>query len=366
VSGFDYANAGIFQDGSEPQMTFRKGSTQSAPLGPGSTVLGPSVSLGQSALDRIRPYAAIARPDHWCKNVFMLLGVLLAYFYHPELIQKEAITQILWAVVATCIIASSNYVLNEILDAAYDRNHPVKCNRPVPNGQVNVSFAYAEWFLLGAIGLAVSLLLNRPFFFSGVFLLIMGLIYNVPPIRSKELPYIDVLSESINNPIRLLLGWFAVTQVEFPPVSLLISYWMIGAFFMAAKRFAEYRCIAHADLARSYRASFRYYDEQKLLVSMFFYTTCFALFLGIFIIRYHLELILIVPLVAGFISFYLRIAFKEQSAAQSPEHLYREKGLMAYLAICLAAFGVLMLVEIPVLYDLFNVPPSQVSPLWKF
>ncbi|MBI4524925.1 MAG: UbiA prenyltransferase family protein [Deltaproteobacteria bacterium] len=348
-------------------MTFRKGSTRPSPLQPGSTVLGPSVSLArQSALDSIRPYVAIARPDHWCKNVFMLLGVLLAFFYHPELVHKETFTQILWAVAATCFVASSNYVLNEILDAAYDRSHPVKCSRPVPNGQVNVSFAYAEWFLLGVIGLALSLLLNRPFFFSGLFLLIMGLVYNVPPIRSKELPYVDVLSEAINNPIRLLLGWFAVTQAEFPPVSLLISYWMIGAFFMAAKRFAEYRCIAHTGTARAYRASFRYYDEQKLLVSMCFYTTCFALFLGIFIIRYHLELILIVPLVAGFISYYLHIAFKEQSAAQSPEHLYREQGLMAYLAICLAVFVVLMLVEIPVLYDWFNVPPSQVSPLWKF
>ncbi len=31
----------------------------------------------------------------------------------------------------------------------------------------------------------------------------MGLVHNVPPVRSKELPYIDVLSESVNNPIRL-------------------------------------------------------------------------------------------------------------------------------------------------------------------
>ena len=56
------------------------------------------------------------------------------------------------------------------------------------------------------------------------FLLFMGLIYNVPPIRSKERPYLDVLSESINNPIRLLLGWFVVTERELPPASLVVIY----------------------------------------------------------------------------------------------------------------------------------------------
>ena len=193
----------------------------------------------------------------------------------------------------------------------------------------------------------------------------MGLVYNVRPVRSKDLPYVDVLSESVNNPIRLLLGWFAVTATEIPPVSLLIAYWMIGAFFMATKRFSEYRSIGDPAVAAAYRNSFRYYDEPKLLVSMFFYTTCFALFLGVFIIRYHLELILSFPLIAGFVCYYLMLAFKEESAAQNPEQLYRERGLMLYLAICMAVFVGLMFVQIPALYQWFNVEPSSVTPLWR-
>jgi hypothetical protein len=99
---------------------------------------------------------------------------------------------------------------------------------------------------------------------------------------------------------------------------------------------------------------------------MFFYATCFALFLGVFIIRYHLELILTVPLVAGFVSYYLHIAFKTTSAAQNPERLYREFGLMAYLGLCVVAFTALMFVEIPALYGWFNVVPSAAPTLWKF
>jgi len=99
---------------------------------------------------------------------------------------------------------------------------------------------------------------------------------------------------------------------------------------------------------------------------LFFYVTSFALFLGVFIIRYHLELILIFPLVAGFICYYIAIALKPNSAAQNPEKLYREKGLMIYLVVCVLAFFVLMFMHIPPLYDLFNVQPSPVNPLWKF
>src|SRR5262249_45040651 len=202
--------------------------------------------------------------------------------------------------------------------------------------------------------------------YSGAFLLVMGLIYNIPPVRSKELPYLDVLSESINNPIRLLLGWFALTPSEVPPMSLLIAYWMIGAFFMASKRFAEYRSIGNPAAAAAYRSSFKHYTEEKLLVSMFFYTTCFALFLGVFIIRYQLELILIFPLVAGFVCYYLHISFKKESPVQNPERLYKERGLMTYLVICVVSFFVLMFVRIPALYLLFNVKQVDMPKLWEF
>jgi 4-hydroxybenzoate polyprenyltransferase len=340
--------------------------TQPLDQPPGSFDLPPEAPARRSGREGLLPYVSIARPDHWCKNVFMALGVVLAFFCHPELFGAWAPLQIGVAVLATCLIASSNYVINEILDAPSDRSHPVKRNRPIPSGLVKLPVAYAEWLLLGVAGLAVAWLLNPAFLFSAAFLLVMGVVYNVPPLRTKELPYLDVLSESINNPIRLLLGWFAVAPNEFPPVSLLLSYWFIGAFFMASKRFSEYRMIASREVAGAYRSSFRYYDDQKLLISMFFYVTCFALFLGIFIIRYHLELILVVPLVAGFVSYYLHIAFKQDSAAQAPEKLYREKGLVLYLVVCVLAFGILMFVQIPVLYDLFNVTASKAPPLWKF
>src|SRR5262245_55737200 len=98
------------------------------------------------------PYIQIARVDHWFKNVFMLLGVLIAFFYEPALFTWTSLLRIGGALLATCLIASSNYVINELLDAPMDRFHPVKKFRPVPSGKIRPTLALLEWGLLGASG----------------------------------------------------------------------------------------------------------------------------------------------------------------------------------------------------------------------
>jgi decaprenyl-phosphate phosphoribosyltransferase len=330
------------------------------------TAVMPTADLAPASWSQqVLPYFQIARPDHWFKNVFMLVGVVLAIFYFYDLAAFSWIALAI-GLASTCLVASSNYVINEILDAPTDRDHPVKCQRPIPAGLVNLPLAYAEWLFLAAVGLGLAALVNTAFLATAAALWVMGLIYNIPPIRSKELPYIDVISESVNNPLRLMLGWFVVNPLAIPPLSLMISYWMVGAFFMASKRFAEYRSINDPIAAAAYRKSFRYYDDNRLLVSMFFYGSAAALLLGVFIVRYKLELLLAVPIIAGFFAMYLQVTLKPNSPVQNPERLYRERVLMAYLTICVMAFLGLMFVDIPGLYDVFNVTPSQMKSLWKF
>jgi 4-hydroxybenzoate polyprenyltransferase len=325
----------------------------------------PSASASTGLWGAIAPYFSIARPDHWFKNVFMLAGVMLAAFYTGNF-RDISLGSLVAAVIATCLVASSNYVINEVLDAPTDRGHPVKRHRPIPSGRVLLPIAYAEWAGLAIAGALVGCLVNKPFLASLGTLWVMGLLYNVPPIRLKDLPYLDVLTESVNNPLRLLLGWFVVTPSILPPVSLLVSYWMVGAFFMASKRFAEYRMIGDKQVAGAYRKSFRHYNADRLLISMFFYASSSAMMLGVFIVRYKLELLLATPFFAGLFSYYLYVTLKDDSPVQNPERLYRERGLVAYLVVCLALFVLLMFVSIQPLYKAFNVEPSHMEALWKF
>jgi decaprenyl-phosphate phosphoribosyltransferase len=324
-----------------------------------------TVELPRTTASTIHAYVDIARVDHWFKNSFMLLGVVLALFYDPQVMGWPAAGRLFVAVLATCLVASSNYVLNELLDGPMDKLHPEKRHRPVPSGRIKPSLAYAEWLALAAAGFALAATINMYFAACALWLWVMGIAYNVRPVRTKELPYIDVLTESVNNPIRLLLGWFALVTTSVPPVSLIISYWMIGAFFMAIKRLAEYRHIANPSVAAAYRRSFAYYTEERLLVSILFYATACALFGGIFIVRYHLELILFAPFAAGVFALYFKVGLQPNSPAQKPEKLYKQRGLMLYLAACFALFVALMFTDIPLMYRLFNVEPSPVASLWR-
>jgi 4-hydroxybenzoate polyprenyltransferase len=324
-----------------------------------------STAIGGSTAQSIWPYIQIARVDHWFKNVFMLLGALLGFFYEPALLTWTSVPHVALGLLATCLVASSNYVINELLDAPSDRIHPEKRHRPVPSGKVRAGCAILEWIALGAAGTTIAIFVNFPFVLSALALWLMGVAYNLPPLRTKELPYLDVLSESINNPLRLFLGWFAVVPGRVPPLSLIFAFWMVGAFFMATKRFAEFRHIGDKKIAAGYRKSFAYYTEDRLLVSMFFYAITCALFSGIFIVRYRVELILLVPLAAGFFAHYLKLGLRANSPVQQPEKLYRERPFVRYLVFIMVLFVVLMLVQVPVLYKVFNVEPARFDPLWK-
>jgi 4-hydroxybenzoate polyprenyltransferase len=186
-----------------------------------------------------RAHIEIARPDYWFKNVFVLPGIVIALGTVTGVDARDLAIRTIVGLIATCLIASSNYTLNEILDAPTDRFHPIKHNRPIPSGRVRVRIAYAQWLLLFAAGMWLALKVSVPFTLALLALWIMGCVYNVPPVRSKDQPYVDVLSEAINNPLRMAAGWFIVTTATSPPASLLLSYWMIGCYFMALKRYAE-------------------------------------------------------------------------------------------------------------------------------
>ena len=151
------------------------------------------------------------------------------------------------------MIASANYVINEWLDARFDKYHPTKKKRPVVQNTMSGKIVAAEYAVLAAVGLGASLLVNIPFFVCELWLLVMGVLYNVKPFRTKDIAYLDVLSESINNAIRLLLGWFFVTADYLPPVTIVLGYWLGGAFLMAIKRYAEYRMIGDKSTAALYR-----------------------------------------------------------------------------------------------------------------
>ena len=294
----------------------------------------------------MKKYLKIARPDHWVKNAFILPGVIIAILMTKPVFSVGYIWKFVLGFFSTCFIASANYVINEWLDAEFDKFHPTKKFRPVVSENMKFSLVMLEYVICIILGIGLALPINTPFLLMEIWLLIMGVLYNVKPVRTKDIPYLDVLSESINNMIRLLIGWFIINSEFQPPSSILIGYWFAGAFLMATKRFAEYRMIGDPDRAGLYRKSFKHYTENSLLVSTFFYAMTATFFIGIFMIKYRIEYLLAMPFVFGLFCFYLWISFKPDSAVQKPEKLYREKKLLIYIAFLCVLLFILTFVDI--------------------
>ena len=312
------------------------------------------------------PYIQLARVDHWFKNVFVLFGAAFACLHDPLVFKVESVPRLVLALLATCVAASGNYVLNELQDAPYDRCHPTKRYRPIPSGRASEIVAYFQWILFSIIAVVLAAQVNALFSYTIILLLIMGLVYNVAPLRTKDVPILDVLSESFNNPIRCSLGWFALVSTSIPPVVLLLACWLIGAVFMATKRLAEYRSINDRSIAVRYRKSFRFYDETRMVVALTFYIALFSMCCGVFIVSYRLELVLMMPLIAGFTTYYFKVSLKEGSVVQSPEKLYREKGLVLYAGLCVIAFVLLLFTDLPAVHEYLSLEPPNVGRLWSF
>ena len=285
-------------------------------------------------------YLAIARFGHSTKHVFIIPGFVLAILLRGVRTDQLALHVFLGLATALCI-ASANYTINEWFDRDYDKHHPSKSQRSAVQRDLNGTIVFVEWLLFVLVGVGSALMTSTTMLVIAALFAAQGIAYNVPPLRTKDKPYLDVISESINNPFRLMIGWAMVDPTTLPPSSLLLAYWMGGAFLMGAKRLSEFREIvasAGAEVLARYRASFAGYSEVSLQVSCFIYGMLSSFFLAVFLIKYRVEYLLLLPAITILFAYYLALAMQPRSVAQRPEALAREPGLVVLVALVVGLF----------------------------
>jgi len=100
-------------------------------------------------------YLRALRLERWPRSAVIVLGSAAFFFLNPEFLSSFrplAIAGLLGlAFLLTWAISTSNYILNEIVDAPYDIHHPAKRNRPLIQGEIRKS----PFILLG-IGLTAA------------------------------------------------------------------------------------------------------------------------------------------------------------------------------------------------------------------
>lgn len=305
-------------------------------------------------------YVSLARPDHSTKHIFIVPGILLALVLRHDQSVLSPLSAAL-TLLACVFGAAANYVINDWLDASFDAHHPSKAKRPCVAKDMSAGKIILEYVALAALALCIAAGAAPLVLYATIALLVSGLIYNVPPLRLKDVALFDVLSESLNNPIRLIFGWAMVDPTTLPPVSILVAYWLGGAFLMNTKRLAEFRDVGGIASGYMYRRSFRHYSEPRLLFLSFLYAQISIACLVIFIVKYRIEYVLAVPLVAALFCIYFYIGLKPQSIAQAPEKLFTEPLLTISVIGVTIALVILTYLDLPFLQPLLNARFIKIS-----
>ncbi|SMX44156.1 UbiA family prenyltransferase [Actibacterium lipolyticum] len=182
-----------------------------------------------AAAPSVRPYFKALRPHQWLKNLLVFLPMLMAHDFTGAMVLRSFL-----AFLAFSLVASSVYVLNDLLDLAADRAHPRKRFRPFASGSLPIANGtwLAPLLLLGGFGLALLL--------GPSFMLVMAVYYVTTTAYSlylKRQLVIDICTLAVLYALRIIAGG-AATGIE-------LSVWLLAfsVFFFfslaAVKRQAE-------------------------------------------------------------------------------------------------------------------------------
>jgi len=140
-----------------------------------------------------------ARPRQWLKNVAVITTIL----FTGQLFNGKAFSATTWAFIAFCLLSSSSYYFNDILDIQRDRKHPFKKFRPVASGLVPISLAWIVAVILFSFGMIISYYLGKPFFLLAIFFMILQYGYSM---MLKHRSIIDILAITTAYFLRVYAG----------------------------------------------------------------------------------------------------------------------------------------------------------------
>ncbi len=274
----------------------------------------------------------LMRPHQWVKNSFVLTGLLFGHAWNDPVLLTKAII----AFVSFCLISSTIYIINDIVDIEEDRHHPSKCKRPLPSGKLKISTAAKFAALLGAAGLGLA------FFASltvvGILLLyvIMNIAYSL---KLKHVVILDVFIIATGFMLRILAGTLGL---GIPPSQwLLLCGLMVTLFLGFSKRRAEIIALsadksAHRKVLQEYSPVLL---DQMIVVTAAGLIMSYSLYsMSAETIRIHgtANLIYTVPFVIYGVFRYLYLLHHQSSGGDPSKDLVRDPHmlivLLAYLA----------------------------------
>ncbi len=175
----------------------------------------------------LRAVVETLRPQQWVKNGF----IFAALIFSQSLTRWDRCRQVLLAALVFCLVSSATYVLNDILDAAEDRHHPIKKLRPIASGRLNATTAGIAGAILGCAGLIAAWRLNTSFFGIVVAYLALNVLYST---ILKHVFLLDVFIVAGGFLFRVMAGGLVI-RVAISPW-LIVCTTLLALFIALSKR----------------------------------------------------------------------------------------------------------------------------------
>jgi len=170
------------------------------------------------------------RPHQWAKNTLIFIPLILA----GRAGDRDAWISCALGFLAWGLVASAAYLVNDLKDLAFDRQHPSKRHRPIARGDLPVRVASLAGAVIGACGLLLAAFLGKAPF---LILLLYGIASIAYSFGLKRLPILDVLILAALFTMRLVFG-IAVADVPVSPWLLVFSMFVFMSLSLA-KRYTE-------------------------------------------------------------------------------------------------------------------------------
>lgn len=171
------------------------------------------------------------RPRQWTKNVV----VYAALVFDGKLLQPEPLVRTTITFVLFCLVSSSVYLLNDVVDVEKDRAHPTKRNRPLAAGTIQPWMALVAMVVLLVVSIPIAFLLDP---WLGGILIAYFLINVAYSLWLKNIVILDALTVATGFVLRVAAGAVVVGVERFSPW-LFVCITMIALLIALGKRRAE-------------------------------------------------------------------------------------------------------------------------------
>lgn len=204
-------------------------------------------------MNKLLQLLRLMRPHQWVKNGFVFTGLLFGHAWHDP----ARVMQVVMAFAAFCLMSSSVYVLNDIVDVEQDRQHPKKRLRPLAAGRVSLVSAVVLAVVLGAAGLVLGREVSPIVASILLGYAVMNIAYSI---HLKHVVILDIFIIATGFMLRILAGTLGVGIA--PSQWLLLCGLMVTLFLGFTKRRAE--IIALAEDKTSHRKVLEHYSPVLL------------------------------------------------------------------------------------------------------